>query len=280
MSSKGLTFDALVGAIRRAHDALASEAARAVNRALTLRNWAIGAYLVEFEQRGADRASYGARLLDSVAERLRSEGLEGAAARSLRTYRQFYLTYPEIWLTPSAKSLPAGPAREIVRTLSRQLEASEAHQIGATLSPGCVAVPPLGPELLARLVEQLTFSHFVELLAVEDPLARRFYEAETLRGNWSVRELRRQITTLYFERTGLSTDKAAAMAETRSAAAGRPGPGAGEFVRDPYVFEFLGLDPKHVVREGPLEGALLDRLQEFLLGWATGSASRRGRSGS
>ena len=107
MSSEGLTFDALVGAIRRAHDALAAEAARAVNRSLTLRNWAIGAYLVEYEQRGADRAAYGARLLDSVAERLRRDGMDRAASRSLRTCRQFYLIYPEIWPTVSAWVAPA-----------------------------------------------------------------------------------------------------------------------------------------------------------------------------
>lgn len=106
MASEALNFDSLVAAIERTHSVLAEQASKAVNISLTLRNWCIGCYLAEFEQSGTDRAQYGAQLLDKVSARLVEAGMEGvAAARSLRQYRQFYLTYPQIWQTPSAKFL-------------------------------------------------------------------------------------------------------------------------------------------------------------------------------
>ena len=103
---------------------------------------------------------------------------------------------------------------------------------------------------------------YAELLQLDDPLQRAFYEVETLRGNWSVRELKRQIATQYYQRTGLSTDKAA-IASLAHANAEQATPQ--HIIRDPYIFEFLGLKPQEAVTEGQLEDALLDKLQAFLL---------------
>jgi predicted nuclease of restriction endonuclease-like (RecB) superfamily len=112
------------------------------------------------------------------------------------------------------------------------------------------------------LIERLSFTHLVELLAIEDPLKRAFYEIECMRGNWAVRALKRQIATLYFERSGLSANKekladmvrqGTALAEPRLA------------IRDPYIFEFLGLRAQDAVAESDLEAALVDHLREFLL---------------
>lgn len=114
MRSEVQSFDGLVAAIARAHAALAAQASQAVNISLTLSNWLIGCYIQDYEQAGADRAVYGAQLLDKVSARLAQAGMGGVAARSLRQYRQFYLAYPQIWQTPSAESLqaliPAGGA--------------------------------------------------------------------------------------------------------------------------------------------------------------------------
>uniref|UniRef100_UPI00286A364B PDDEXK nuclease domain-containing protein n=1 Tax=Roseateles sp. TaxID=1971397 RepID=UPI00286A364B len=96
----------------------------------------------------------------------------------------------------------------------------------------------------------------------DDPMQRVFYEAQTLRGNWSVRELKRQIATQYYQRTGLSTDKKA-LSSLAHAKAEQTAPQ--HIIRDPYVFEFLGLKPQEVMSEGHLEDALLDKLQAFLL---------------
>ncbi len=91
-----LTFEQLISSIRQAHEQLAAQAGRAVNISLTIRNWIIGHYIHEYEQNGADRAQYGERLLDRVAEQLQKSGLKRIESRELRRYRQFYQIYPQI----------------------------------------------------------------------------------------------------------------------------------------------------------------------------------------
>jgi predicted nuclease of restriction endonuclease-like (RecB) superfamily len=113
-----------------------------------------------------------------------------------------------------------------------------------------------------RLLTGLSFSHFVVLLEIDDPAKRAFYETETIRGNWTVRELSRQIDALLFERIALSRNKRRAVNEVQGAA-GAATPES--TIRDPYVFEFLGLRERDVLDEHDLERALLDSLQEFLL---------------
>jgi hypothetical protein len=164
MMAKPKTFDfgALVAAIREADAHLAAQAGKAININLTLRNWLIGCYIREYEQNGLDRAQYGESLLATLSQRLAEAGLNGMAARSLRLYRQFYLAYPEIWQSVSARSR-AEAAPVIERTVSAKLE-----------------VPA------DRLVNSLSLSHFAELIAIDDALKRTFYEIECMRGNWSV----------------------------------------------------------------------------------------------
>lgn len=246
------SFDALASAIGQAHSALALRALRAVNQGLTQRNWLIGAYIHGYEQAGADRAAYGEHLLDRLAGRLRDEGLPRVDARELRRYRAFYLSYPQIRETLSPESTdPALAALPLPHDSPKR----------ETASPESVAPLP-GAQLLA----QLSFSHFAELLLLDDPLQRRYYEVETLRGHWSVRELRRQIATQAWQRTGLSDRHALAVQQAQDAAQSRQAAlSAATLIRDPYVFEFLGLKPQEVVTESRLEDALLDKLQAFLL---------------
>lgn len=246
MSTDTLDFPGLVAAIRQANDALAEQASRAVNVSLTLRNWFIGYYIAEFELQGADRANYGDRLLVELARALRGQAVSNCGRRQLYAYLAFYRAYPQIVRTASALSAPilARPRlEEKVRTLSAQ-------------SP---VVPAADPE---TLIGRLSYSHFEQLVELADPLQRTFYETEALRGNWSVRELKRQIASQYFERCGLSTDKTTL---ARLAQAGAEPASRRDLIRDPYVFEFLGLQPREVMSEGQLEHALLDKLQDFLL---------------
>ncbi len=237
-------FAALVNAILQVHEQSSAAASRAVNVSLTLRNWLIGWHIREYEQHGADRAEYGERLLDRLAEALRQKGVNRADARELRRYRRFYLVYPHIResLTPELRRLL--PAKN---PDNRKIRESATPVLGAD-----------GKTLISRL----SFTHLAELLELDDPLKRAFYEVECIRGNWSVRALNRQVATLYFERSGLSTDKdkLSAMAH---AAAEQAEPKLA--IRDPYVFEFLGLKAKEVVSESDVESALLDKLQDFLL---------------
>ncbi len=111
-------------------------------------------------------------------------------------------------------------------------------------------------------MEALSYSHLAELIEVDDPLKRAFYEVQSIRGCWSVRELKRQIGSLLYERTALSRDKRAAIAQA-NAESETAAPA--HVIRDPYVFEFLGIKSAEVMGESKVEDALLDRLQGFLL---------------
>jgi predicted nuclease of restriction endonuclease-like (RecB) superfamily len=255
MENKELTFKHLVDSIRQVHKHLAAQAGRAVNISLTMRNWGIGYYIREYEQNGADRARYGDRLLGMLSERLTETGMEGMAPRSLRLYRQFYLTYPEIWQTVSAESLLSLSQGTIWQSLSAKSGTETSTGIVETVSPKLQTPHD-------RLIKSLSFSHFAELVAIEDPLKRTFYEIECIRGNWAVRELKRQIASLYYERSGLSKNKER-LAELVQLGAEPAEPELA--VRDPYIFEFLGLKPQEVMSESGLEDQLLDKLQNFLL---------------
>jgi predicted nuclease of restriction endonuclease-like (RecB) superfamily len=111
-------------------------------------------------------------------------------------------------------------------------------------------------------LKSLSFTHFVELLDIDDPIRRAFYETEAIRGNWTSRELSRQIGALLFERTALSRNKRRVVDQVQEVAETATPENT---IRDPYVFEFLRLKARDVLHEGDLEQALLDRLQEFLL---------------
>jgi predicted nuclease of restriction endonuclease-like (RecB) superfamily len=148
-------------------------------------------------------------------------------------------------------------------------------QIRATLSPNlALALPalsktPIRATLSTKLshpghllISHLSFSQFEDLLQIEDPHKRLFYEAECIKGGWSVRELRRQIGSLYYERTALSKNKKKLSGLTHLKTETTT---TQSVIRDPYVFEFLGLKSKEVARESQVEDSLLDKLQDFLL---------------
>ncbi len=253
-----LDFTALVAAIEQAHAYSSAAASRAVNTQLTLRNWLIGAYIHHYELHGADRADYGDRLLARLAQQLQSQHMVRTQERELRRYRAFYVAYPQIRESLSPESLPA-----LAPALALNIRESASPELGTPLAAADLHALQQAPSVAAhKLLEHLSFSHFAELLTIGDPLQRAFYEVECLRGNWSVRALKRQISSLYFERSGLSLDKnklsnmahtAAEQTEPRLA------------IRDPYVFEFLGLKASEAMAESDLEQAMLANLQEFLL---------------
>ena len=260
MGSDGADFAGLVASIARTHALFAAQASKAINVSLTLRNWLIGHHIAEYELQGADRADYGERLLERLAQQLGEAGLRRIEARELRRFRQFYGTYPQIReaVTPVLAALPAAQ-RFGMPKIRESVTPESASVAPAGTSTGTGTLPALDPRLL---LERLSFTHFAELLQIDAPLKRVFYEVETLRGNWSVRELKRQIATQYFERSGLSADKDALARLTHSQAEPQS---PQHVIRDPYVFEFLGLRPQEVMTERALEDALLDKLQAFLI---------------
>lgn len=243
-----MTFGKLVDSIHLVHGEMAAQASKAVNISLTLRNWLIGCYIQQYEQNGNDRAVYGEQLLVALSQKLKERGLERVSDRELRRYRTFARVYPQIWESVTAKFKALGIRESLVSEF-------DAKPIRESATPK-LAVPG------KKLVESLSFTHLTELFQIDDDLKRTFYEIECIKGCWSVRELKRQVASLYYERSGLSKDKAKLAEQVR---AGTEAAEPKLAIRDPYVFEFLGLKPKEVMGESDLEDALLDKLQEFLL---------------
>lgn len=218
-------------------DAAQTAAARSVNAVITVTYWQIGRIVVEHEQKGAARAAYGETLMHRLAADLTDRYGRGFSRRNIEQMRRFYLLWPKAQ-TASALSRKAGGRRYKAQTASAEREAREAPQF------------------------MLPWSHYVRLLSVDNPEARAFYEAEALRGGWTVRQLDRQISTLFYERTALSKDKAAMLARGAKPKA-EDTVTAEEQIKDPFVLEFLGLKDEY--SESALEEALIQRLEAFLL---------------
>lgn len=236
-------FESLVGAIADVHRQLHHQAVKAVNTALTLRNWLIGCYVHEYELGGRDRADYGERLFERLADRLSARNIPRSTSRELRRYRLFFLTYPQI-----RDSIEPG-LREMIPPLETGGEIWE-------------SVTPKSSPTAQEILQHLSFTHISELLSISDPVVRTFYERQAVRGQWSVRELKRQIATLLYERTGLSLDKRAVLEQAQERATATT---PADIIRDPYVFEFLGIPPHNVMGESHIEDALVSKVQEFVL---------------
>jgi predicted nuclease of restriction endonuclease-like (RecB) superfamily len=211
---------------------------------------------VEFEQNGEDRAAYGSKLIDSLAAKLSIKGLVSA---EISRCRQFYFCYPQILgaLTQEFKNLVP---QHILGTLSQEstmgVEPSIMVSSNLQSTKSNLYVP--GEKLLSKL----SFSHLVELIKIQDHLKRTFYEIECIKGTWSVRELKRQINSLYFERSGMSA-KPELLSEITQQKAETANPT--DVVKSVYAFEFLGLKTKDALEESDLETALLDHLQYFMM---------------
>lgn len=216
--------------------------ARAVNTAMTATYWEVGRRIVEHEQSGERRAEYGRMLLKRLSFDLSSRFGRGFSERNLEQMRLFYQGWP-ISQTASAKSEAAsgmlGSTRDILQLPSEEAPAAKKR--------------PMFP---------LPWSHYVRLMTLKSPDARAFYEAEALRGGWTVRQLERQINSQFFERAALSRNKAAMLVE---GAAPLPSDAMSpqELVRDPYVLEFLNLKDEY--SESELEDALVGHLETFLM---------------
>ena len=250
--SRDLDFERLVELCRRTHEETRRSAARATDRSLVVRNWLFGWYIVEYEQSGADRAEYGAQTLKKLSAALKERIGRGFSVRYLRQFRRFYLEFkgvvPEFDKRRTVFSVSA--TEEIRQTLFSELPVSTAGESEAS-------VPAL---FLQRL--PLGWSHYVTLLSVTDPEARRFYEIEAADNGWSVRELKRQLDSSLYERLALSRDKHEVR---RLAREGQVVEKASDLIKDPVVLEFLGLEETPAYSESDLETAIIDRLQQFLL---------------
>lgn len=250
------SFDELTKIIRDTHDAAQTTAVKAINRMQTMRNWLYGYYIIEFEQHGKDRAEYGTQLLKRLEERVNRKGLTETL---FKNSRKFYRLYPQmveniigvISPTVSDKLLESKDASGLCDT---QMTENEHIEKSPTVSDGFRTTGQM-------IISRLSFSHIVEIMTVDDPLARFFYEQECIKCTWSVRELRRQISTNLYVRTGISSNP-----EKMLSLPSLQGHDNNELqIRQPFTFEFLGLKANEVVGEKDIENALIDHLQDFLL---------------
>ena len=227
-------YEAIFDEVSEIVEAARRSAARSVNAVMTAAYWLIGRHIAELEQEGRSRAEYGKETVERLAADLSTRYGRGFSVRNVWLMRAFYLSWP-IVQTPSAES----GGRQIMQTSSAQ---------------------SLLDAIRSRF--PLPWSAYVRLLSVRNERARTFYEAEALRGGWTVRQLDRQINTQFYERTALSRNKAALLGEGGKA---RPGDGVlpEEEIKDPFVLEFLGLKDEY--SESDLEEALIRHLEAFLL---------------
>jgi len=226
-------------------------AVRYVNTALVATYWFMGRRIVEYEQKGKERAEYGEELLRCLSDDLTKQFGKGWGEPHLRAVRQFYLIYGDI------------QKRYTLCSKSRESKESKIRY-----TPGSELIPPETPSTRAQLppmesfnnIFPLSWSHYRLLMRLDESFKREFYEAECISGNWSVRQLDRQIQSMLYERTALSKRKLSVISKAHE----KPIPVRPEDeIKDPYILEFLGLKDEY--SESQLEEALVRHLEHFLL---------------
>ena len=254
---KEITFDELVQAVLVTSEGSQASAMKAINRMLTMRNWLIGYYIVEFEQKGKERAQYGDKLLKRLEFAVNQKGLTETL---FKWSRLFYRLYPQMaTLFVSNAQYPVKICTSVMHKFQSidnqaiQKSASVMHQFTSSAE---------------AIISRLSFTHLREIMSIDDALVRYFYEQECMRCSWSVRELRRQIGTNLHIRVGLSKNPEKCLSQYKN------GNDSTQLqIREPYTFEFLGLKPQEVMTESDLEDALINHLQEFLLEFGKGMCS-------
>ena len=218
--------------------------ASAANVALVYTYYEIGRMIVEDEQGGKERADYGKTLLKDLSAKLTDRFGQGWSVENLTLMRKFYLVYriSEISYTPFTKS----DAKEIVNTV---------YEIQSSASTA-------GEEARSAPRFTLSWSHYLVLMRIADPAARGFYEKEAAEGQWSLRQMSRQIGSQLYERSLKHKGEVGVTELMRKA----PRPEvAEEPLKDPYTLEFLGLPERTDYSETQLEQAIIDHLAEFML---------------
>ena len=227
--------------------------ARTTNALMTATYWLVGRHIVEFEQRGQARADYGEQLVRRLSKDLSGRFGRGFGLSHLKQVKAFYLAYPDIGRAVRKGQTASGQSPALLPGLG----GDKSIDIRKGQTPSGLF---MAQAIAARF--PLPWSAYVRLLAVQDDDARSFYEAEAMRGGWSVRQLDRQIDSMFYERTALSRNKTAMLKKGEKP---RPGDALSpdEEIKDPYILEFLGLKDEY--SETELEDALIRHLESFLM---------------
>ncbi len=201
----------------------------------------IGKYIVEEEQKGDDRASYGSKVLDSLSQYLTQKYGKGFSRTNIASMRKFYLVYKErdsLIVQSGIAQLPDLQDSGIVQSEIAQFTIKNNWPF------------------------KLSWTHYQVLMRIENEEERAFYEEEAFRSAWNVKNLKRQYNSSLYERLALSRDKEDVM---RLANEGNVPYEPKDILHTPYVLEFSGLEDKDVYHESDLENAVLSKMQDFML---------------
>ena len=237
----------------------------AVNQTIVLTYFEIGRMIVEDEQGGENRAEYGKNLLKDLSVHLTAKFGKGFSETNLRQMRSFHLSYSEqIQQTASAilqkqiqQTVPAESEIHPKQTnlLDKQKISPDNDTISETSS-----MKLLNPFTLS-------WSHYLKLMRITDLNERKFYEIESFKNNWSLRELQRQYDSGLFTRLSLSKNPQEILTLAEK---GQIIENPKDAIKDPYILEFLGLQENSTYSESELEQVLIDKLENFLLELGTG----------
>ncbi len=264
-----MKLNELTKVIENTQNVLQYNALQTVNQLLVVRNWLIGYHIVEYEQNGEDRARYGTKLLNNLAVELKKRKIKGMSASSLYNYSLFYRTYPQLAKLINEKF------NEVTKIFLTKLEQQNNNTI-LQPSAGELYLHTIEEKIVVQLnkdiekyitnahdlLQHFSFRHFTALITINEPLKRIFYEQQTIKGNWSARQLERQIETLFYERLGMSINKTEMLEQLPISDFKEL---VQQTIKDPYIFEFTGLKELPKYSEHNLETALLDKIEDFLL---------------
>lgn len=252
-----MKYQSLLSNIDQTHQTLQQSAVKAVNSHITLRNWLIGYYIVEFEQNGEDRAKYGAKLLKELANSLKIKGL---GETNLKQCRKFFQLYPQISQTVSdfLENNPIKFKNLISQTPTDKFNIVIQNEIEEVQFESFKAKK----NYYETVFKQISFSHFIELIKIDNNTKRKFYELSVIKNTLSVRELERQIATLTYERVGLSANTDLVFLELKNKVIPET---TNDAIKSIYFFDFLNLPNAHLVQENQLEEALLNHLEKFII---------------
>jgi len=245
-------FNDLVNKIQSTHKTLQTQTIKAVNIGLTIRNWLTGFYILEFEQNGHDRAEYGSALLARIAEKTKIKGL---TAPELSRCRQFYKTYSDIFGSITQKS-------HLTKKINDNNDFMLTDILGSSTQKLGILNNIEETDLKNHIISAISYTHFVELIKIDAPVKRKYYEMLTIKTQLSVKELKREISSLSYERLGLSENKEKALEQiSHKLNPSKPK----DIIKSSYFFEFLGINSPELIEETELEQALIDNLQRFII---------------
>lgn len=234
---------------------------KSANLAQVVSNWLIGRKIAEQEKEGQDRAEYGKYIMQMVADELTAEFGTGYSLTNIKNFARFYLSFKNLAIGQTLSDQFTLPLGLIGQTVSDQLTADET-QTGQTVSDQS-EIPLYG---------NISWSHYEALLRVPDEKARRWYLDESAQENWSVRTLRRNISTQYYYRLMQTpADKRDAVEKEMHAKTAEFQDKA-EFVKNPIIMEFLGVKRDAALSESELESKIIEHLQQFIMEMGKGFA--------